>query len=174
MNWWITDPEVDSRLSSVSASLLWRCLRSTFQKQRFSSCRSISGGRCPCCTGRAVSPVLPWRRSWRFHSCSSLRNRRSWYSDCIKLWFFRSCSYGRRHLCRGAEAVSLGLAWRFRSCGSLTRCSTTWLCSNFLRCRRGEDSRVPQCSSCQFSGADAEKTVEIPQLQLCAVGLVTF
>ena len=26
---WITDPEVDSRLSGVSASLLWRCLRST-------------------------------------------------------------------------------------------------------------------------------------------------
>ena len=35
------------------------------RSQRFSSCCSISGGRCPCCTGRAVSPVLPWRRSCR-------------------------------------------------------------------------------------------------------------
>ena len=31
--------------------------------QRFSSCCSTSGGRCPCCAGRAASPVLPWRRS---------------------------------------------------------------------------------------------------------------
>ena len=42
------------------------------------------GGRCPCCAGRADSKVLPWRRPWRSHSCSSLRSRRSLYSDCRK------------------------------------------------------------------------------------------
>ena len=47
---------------------------------------------CPCCAGRAVSPVLPWRRSWRSHSCSSLTNRRPFFPDCSKLRTFRSCS----------------------------------------------------------------------------------
>ena len=37
--------------------------------QRFTSCCSISGGRFPFCAGRAFSPVLSWRRSWRSHSC---------------------------------------------------------------------------------------------------------
>ena len=75
------------------------------RSQRLSSCCSISGGRCPCCACRAVSPVLPWRRSWRSHSCSSLRNRRSWYSDCIKLRIFRSCSSSRSlSSCRDSEA----------------------------------------------------------------------
>ena len=29
---------------------------------RFRSCRSLFGGRCPCCSGRADSQVPPWRR----------------------------------------------------------------------------------------------------------------
>ena len=29
--------------------------------QSFPSCRSFLGGRCPCCAGRADSPVPPWR-----------------------------------------------------------------------------------------------------------------
>ena len=78
-------------------SLSFRRSRSPWSRrftrpQRFSSCCSISGGRCPCCAGRAVSPVLPWRRSWRSHSCSSLRNRRPFFPDCSKLRTFRSCS----------------------------------------------------------------------------------
>ena len=39
-----------------------------------------------------VRVVLPWRRSWRSHSCSSLRNRRPFFLDCGKLRTFRSCS----------------------------------------------------------------------------------
>ena len=33
-----------------------------------------------------------WRRSWRSHSCSSLRNRRPFFPHCRKLRIFRSCS----------------------------------------------------------------------------------
>ena len=69
-----------SRGSSPWSSLFTR-------PQRFSSCCSISGSRCPCCAGRAVSPVLPWRRSWRSHSCSSLRNRRPFFADSPQLQF---------------------------------------------------------------------------------------
>ena len=42
----------------------------------------LSDFRWSMSAGRADSQVLPWRRSWRSHSCSSLRNRRSWCSDC--------------------------------------------------------------------------------------------
>ena len=66
------------------------------------------GGRCPCCAGRADSQVLPWRRPWRSH-CSSLRNRRSLYSDCRKLRIFRSCSSSRSlSSCRDDEALPRG------------------------------------------------------------------
>ena len=65
-------------LSSSRGSSPWSRLFT--RPQRFSSCCLISGGRCLCCAGRAVSPVLPWRRSWRSHSCSSLRNRRPFFS----------------------------------------------------------------------------------------------
>ena len=78
--------------------------------QRFSSCCSISGGRCPCCAGRAFSPVLSWRRSWRSHSCSSLKNRRPLFPDCRKLPIFRSCtSSGSLSSCRDAEVHPHGL-----------------------------------------------------------------
>ena len=77
-------------LSSSRGSSPWSRLFT--RPQRFSSCCLISGGRCSCCAGRAVSPVLPWRRSWRSHSCSSLRNRRPFFPDCSKLRTFRSCS----------------------------------------------------------------------------------
>ena len=42
------------------------------------------GGRCPCCAGRAHSLVLPWRRPWRSHSCSSLRNPT--LSTALRIW----------------------------------------------------------------------------------------
>ena len=42
------------------------------------------GGRCPSCAGRANSQVLPWRRPWHSHSCSSLRNRRPLFSRLQK------------------------------------------------------------------------------------------
>ena len=52
---------------------------------RFSSCCSVSCGRCPCCAGRAVSPVLPWEKTLAL--LQSLRNRRSLYSDSKKNGF---------------------------------------------------------------------------------------
>ena len=39
----------------------------------------VFGGRCPRYAGRAVSQVPPWRKSWRSHSCRSLRNCRPWF-----------------------------------------------------------------------------------------------
>ena len=42
------------------------------------------GGRCPCCAGRADSQVLPWRRPWRSHSCSLLRNQTP--STTLRIW----------------------------------------------------------------------------------------
>ena len=42
------------------------------------------GGRCPCCASRAGSQVLPWRRPWRSHSCSSLRNHT--LSTTLRIW----------------------------------------------------------------------------------------
>ena len=41
------------------------------------------GGRCPCCASHAGSQVLPWRRPWRSHSCSSLRNQTLSSALCI-------------------------------------------------------------------------------------------
>ena len=42
------------------------------------------GGRCPCCVSHACSQVLPWRRPWRSHSCSSLRNQI--LSTALRIW----------------------------------------------------------------------------------------
>ena len=38
----------------------------------------------PVVPGRAGSQVLPWRRPWRFHSCSSLRNQT--LSTTLRIW----------------------------------------------------------------------------------------
>ena len=42
------------------------------------------GGRYPCCASHAGSQVLPWRRPWRSHSCSSLRNQT--LSTALRIW----------------------------------------------------------------------------------------
>ena len=92
---------IEARRHSLSFSRGSSPWSSLFPRpQRFSSCCSIPFSRCPCCAGRAVSPVLPWRRSWRSHSCSSLRNRRPFFADSPQLQFID----GRRHPFRAAYA----------------------------------------------------------------------
>ena len=91
----------------------------------------------------------------------------------------RVLGHGRRHLCRGAEAVSLGLAIQqsieisqLRLIDKVFDDLAVQQVPGVQTWRRR--SRFHSCSSCLFSGADVEKTVEIPQLQLGEVGLVTF
>ena len=64
----------------------------------------------PCCVGRADSPVPPWRRRSRSHSCSSSTGA-LWFrlqktAEIPQLLFI----VGRRFYCRGAEAATHGLA----------------------------------------------------------------
>ena len=119
-------------LSSSRGSSPWSRLFT--RPQRFSSCCLISGGRCPCCAGCAVSPVLPWRRSWRSHSCRSLRNRRPFFLTAVNCGLSAVAvhQHRRRHPFRAANADPHGpdysADYRVSTVAVRFRCSIPLLC----------------------------------------------
>ena len=128
-----------------------------------------------------VPRLQAWRRLSIPHRCCARQRSR----QCLRSSWTRSscpllcktggcpdsaetCEVSARVLGHGVDISvvaqrQLTWAWlfsrprRFSCCSTLTRCSTIWLC-------------FPTGSS----GADVEKTVEIPQLQLGEVGFVFF
>ena len=147
-------------------------------------------GRCPCCAGRADSQVLPWRRPWRSHSCSSLRNRHSLSSDCRKLQIFRSCSSSRSFSSfRDDESLPHGPCDHRDSPVAFehgSQCTYYAGRAGVRPCRGAEaHSHGPDCSADQRDSPVAvrrqvvdvpvvdvyvQKTAEIPQLQLIYKG----